>query len=518
MLILWKINKVKLFTAQQIREWDAYTIKNEPIASIDLMERAANKCVEWLSSHFSQEVDYEIYCGLGNNGGDGLAIARLLSNQGKNVVIINILKLKDKGSADFEENLKRLHSTNVEIKEVKTAKDFTTPSTKSILIDSLFGTGLNKPLEGIAADLVEHINKQNNIKVSVDIPSGLPADYTGKYIDYKYIINADFTLSFQIPKQSFLFAETGKYVGELAVLDIGLSKEYEGDTPSNWQWVNKELIKSIYKRRNPYSHKGTYGHALIIGGAMGTNGAVQMASKSAVKTGAGLVTAFVPKSAYTPLQTAVPEIMVEAIQKEELLDFMPHDTKKYNAIGIGVGMGTQITTRDALGDFMSGVDGEKLVIDADALNCLAMDFKERKKIKLPVGAILTPHPKEFDRMFGESETSFQRFEKQIEAAKKYKVFIVLKGTHTCIAVPTGEVYFNSTGNTGMATGGSGDVLTGIITALKAQGYNQQEACIFGVYLHGLAADCAVNAESYESLAATDIIANLGAAFKQVASY
>lgn len=506
---------MKLFIAEQIREWDAYSIKNEPIASIDLMERAATKCIEWLISHFSQEADYEVYCGIGNNGGDGLAIARLLSEQGSKVTV-NILRLKDKGSDDFEENLKRLKSTNITINEVKTAKDFSISSPKTILIDALFGIGLNKPLEGVVADLVEHINQLKNTKVSIDIPSGLPADYTDKYIDYKCIIVSDFTLSFQTSKQTFLFAETGKYVGELTVLDIGLSREYEEQTTSNWYWIDRDLIKSIYKKRNPYSHKGTYGHALIIGGAMGKTGAVQMASKSAVKAGAGLVTAFVPQCAYIPLQTAVPEVMVEAIQKEDLLDFLPHDTQKYNAIGIGVGMGTQITTRDALSDFMAGAEGEKLVIDADALNCLSMDFADRKKIKLPAGAILTPHPKEFDGMFGESESTHQRLEKQVEAAKKYKVYIVLKGTHTSIALPTGEVYFNSTGNAGMASGGSGDVLTGIITALRAQQYSQQEACILGVYLHGLAGDLALSNESMESLAATDIINSLGKAFKQIA--
>lgn len=506
---------MKIFKAEQIREWDAYTIKNESITSIGLMERAASKCVEWLISHFSQEADYDVYCGQGNNGGDGLAVAKLLNEKGYKVNV-TILKLKDKGSVDFEENLARLRGTNVEVKEIKTKKDFPKLTSNSLLIDALFGTGLNKPLDGIAGDLFEHINQQKNTKISIDIPSGLPADLTDKYIDYNNIIGSDFTLSFQIPKQSFLFAETGKYVGELEVLDIGLSKEYEEQVPSNWQWIDKDLIKSIYKKRNPYSHKGTYGHALIIGGAMGKTGAVQMASKSALKAGAGLVTAFVPQSAYIPIQTAVPEVMLEAIQKEDLLDFMPHDTKKYTAIGIGVGMGTQITTRDALSDFMAGAEGEKLVIDADALNCLSMDFADRKKIKLPAGAILTPHPKEFDRMFGESENTHQRFEKQIEAAKKHKVYIVLKGTHTSIALPTGEVYFNSTGNTGMASGGSGDVLTGIITALRAQQYSQQEACILGVYLHGLAGDLTLSIESMESLAATDIINSLGKAFKQIA--
>lgn len=507
---------MKIFTAEQIREWDAYTIKNEPVSSIDLMERAASKCAEWLISHFSQNADYEMYCGQGNNGGDGLAIARLLSEQG-NTITVNILKLKDKGSNDFEENLERLKNTEVKINEVKTAKNFSTPlSVNTILVDALFGTGLNKPLEGVAADLVTYINQLKNTKISIDMPSGLLTEYSDKYIDYKHIIVSNFALSFQIHKQSFLFAETGKYVGKLVALDIGLSKEYEENTPSNWQWIDNSLIKGIYKKRNSYSHKGTYGHALIIGGAMGKTGAVQMASKSAVKAGAGLVTAFVPQCAYIPLQTAVPEVMVEAIQKEDLLDFMPHDTKKYTAIGIGVGMGTQITTRDALGDFMAGAEGEKLVIDSDAHNCLSMDFADRKKIKLPVGAILTPHPKEFDRMFGESENAHQRLEKQIEAAKKHKVYIVLKGTHTSIAMPNGEVYFNSTGNAGMATGGSGDVLTGIITALRAQQYSQQDACILGVYLHGLAGDLALNVESMESLAASDIINSLGSAFKQIA--
>ena len=165
--------------------------------------------------------------------------------------------------------------------------------------------------------------------------------------------------------------------------------------------------------------------------------------------------------------------------------------------------------------FLAGVEGEKLVIDADALNCLSLNFTERKKVKLPAGAILTPHPKEFDRMFGESKNSHERLQKQIEAAQTHKVYIVLKGTHTSIALPTGEVYFNSTGNAGMATGGTGDVLTGIITALRAQGYTQKEACILGVYIHGSAADFALETQSYQSLSATDVITCLGLVFKSI---
>lgn len=507
---------MKLLSAEQIRERDAFTIKNEPIKSVDLMERAALRCVEWLSRHFSQEVDFEVFCGIGNNGGDGLAIARMLSEKGHKVSV-SILKLKDKGSADFEENLKRLKATKVEIKELKSEKDFKAITEDVIVIDALFGTGLSKPLEGVAAQLVSYINTLHNTKISIDVPSGLPADWLDNYIDYKEVVNADFTLTFQVPKQSFLFAETGKFTGKVEVLNIGLGSEYEQAAPSNNFWVDVDTVKPILKSRNPYSHKGTYGHALVIGGSQGKAGAVLMASKSCIKAGAGLTTAYVPHCAYHALQTAVPEAMVEAIQKEDLLDALPYDTKKYDAISVGVGMGTQITTRDALGDFFASAEGEKLVIDADALNCLSLDFEERKKIRLPVGAILTPHPKEFDRMFGESKNSHERLTKQIEAAKKHKVYIVLKGTYTATATPTGEVFFNSTGNAGMATGGSGDVLTGIITSLRAQGYTQQEACLLGVYVHGLAGDWALETESMESLTATNIIDSLGKAFKQIRS-
>lgn len=505
---------MKLYSAEEIRAWDEYTIKNEPIASVDLMERAATKCFKWLSGHFNQVADFEVFCGMGNNGGDGLAIARLLAQEGKNVTVY-VIKTGDNGSPDFETNLKRLKETKANLVQVDSDKQLPPIPPYAIIIDALFGTGLKRPLDGLAAKTVEHINSFVNTKISIDVPSGMPADFVSNYSDYKVVIVADLTLSFQQLKQSFLFAEMGKNVGELVVLDIGLSHEYQQQTPSNFYWLQHNDVKSVLKPRNRFSHKGTYGHALLIGGSMGKAGAMLLASKACVKTGAGLTTAFIPRCAYTPIQTFVPEAMAETIQKEDLLDFMPHDTKSYTAIGLGMGMGTQITTRDAMDDFMAGVEGEKLVIDADALNCLSINFTDRKKVKLPAGAILTPHPKEFDRMFGESKSSYERLQKQTDAAQKHKVYIVLKGTHTSIALPTGEVYFNSTGNAGMATGGSGDVLTGIITALRTQGYTQKEACILGVYLHGLAADLALETQSYQSLAATDIINYLGAGFKKI---
>jgi ADP-dependent NAD(P)H-hydrate dehydratase / NAD(P)H-hydrate epimerase len=503
---------MKLYTAEQIRAWDDYTIKHEPITSIDLMERAAKKCFDWLNAHFLHAGEFEVFCGMGNNGGDGLAIARMLAIENKNVTVY-IIKASDKSTVDFETNLKRLKETKATIVEITEAKQLKPVDAQSIIIDAVFGTGLKRPLEGLAAQTVSHINSAKNTVVCIDVPSGLPAEMVDNYADYKEIVKAHFTLSFQIPKLSFLFAETGKYVGHLVVIDIRLSKEFQDKTPSDFYWANEEMARNILQNRNRFSHKGSYGHALLVGGSFGKAGAMLMASKACVKAGAGLTTAFVPRCAYIPLQTAVPEAMVESIQKEELLDFMPTDTQNYTAIGIGPGMGTQITTRDALDDFLAIAESDKLIIDADALNCLSLNFADRKKVKLPEGAILTPHPKEFDRMFGESKTSSERLQKQIEAAKKHKVYIVLKGTHTSIALPTGDVYFNSTGNPGMATGGSGDVLTGIITSLRAQGYNQQSACILGVYLHGLSGDMALAFESQESLSAVDLIGYLGKAFK-----
>ncbi|MGV3598869.1 MAG: NAD(P)H-hydrate dehydratase [Bacteroidota bacterium] len=508
---------MKIFTAEQIRAWDEYTITNEPIASIDLMERAASKCVKWLIGHFLQNTHFDVFCGMGNNGGDGLAIGRMLSKENKNITVY-ILKTAEKGSPDFEANLKRLKETQVPIVELTSSENFTPITDESIIIDALFGTGLKRPLEGLAAQLVTHINNSPTVKVSIDVPSGLPADWVDNFADYKDVIEANYTLTFQVPKQSFLLPDTGKYVGSLVVIDIGLSKDYVVNTKSQHYWVDGTLVSHLLKTRNRFSHKGTYGHALLIGGSMGKAGAMLLATKACIKAGAGLTTSFVPRCAYTPMQTAVPEAMTETIQKEDLLDFMPTNTNTYTAIGIGPGMGTQITTRDALDDFFANVDSKKLVLDADALNCLSLNFAERKKVKLPEGAILTPHPKEFDRMFGESKTAWERLKKQTEVAQKHKVTIVLKGTYTSIAAPNGEVYFNSTGNPGMATGGSGDVLTGIITALRAQSYTATEACILGVYLHGLAADLALQTESTESLAAGDIITHLGRAYKHTGSY
>ena len=507
---------MKLLTAQQIKEWDAYTITNEPVKSIDLMERAAIAFVKWFSS-FKEECHdksrdevVKIFCGLGNNGGDGLAIARLLADQKIHVEVFIVEYSKIK-SADFklnEEKLKR--QKQVLITSVRSISDLPIINENDIVIDALFGTGLNKPLEGLALDILQYINAHSKNTIAVDIPSGLKSEvFSVDELDEQKIIYAQHTLTFQVPKQSFLHEETFQFVGEFKVLDIGLKKDFLNTVKATQFYNSKNDLPKI-KPRTKFSHKGTFGHALCIGGSYGKIGAAILMSKACLRTGAGLVTAFVPKVGYTILQTALPECMT--LTDDELYEIRNFpDTANFNAVGIGPGIGLNEFTIKSFHQWLPSVS-IPCVIDADALNIIAkLLLNHHDSFQFPQKNIITPHPKEFDRIAGISKNSFERLQKQIHFAQYHKIVVVLKGAHTSIATPDGKIYFNSTGNAAMATAGSGDVLTGIITSLLAQGYETNDAAIIGVYLHGLAGDLA--AKNKATIIASDIIEKLPEALK-----
>lgn len=498
---------MKILSAKQIRQVDEYTILHEPILSVDLMERAANECFRWLAKNCDPGNPFKIFCGTGNNGGDGLAIARMLLDN-KHHVEVFIIGDKKKSSGDFKKNLERLSSIKKNsISGISSQVKFPSLGKNDIVIDSLFGTGLSRPVDKLRGSLIDHINNSEAKVVSIDMPSGLFADQSSISLGNK-IIQADYTLTFQFIKRAFLFAENVEYTGHVVVLPIGLNEKFISTLESDFSIVEEKHIRLIIKKRKTFSHKGNYGHALIAAGSFGKMGAAVLAARACVRTGAGLTTVAVPKCGYEIIQTAVPEAMCNAEQDKYMLT-QPLGIKNFTATGIGPGIGTHKSTVSFLKEILKK-SRKPLVLDADALNILSKNKSLLKHI--PAGSILTPHPKEFERMCGKSSSNFERNEMQIAISKKYKVIIVLKGKYTCTSTPDGKCFFNPTGNPGMAKGGSGDVLTGMLTALLAQDYRPEEAAIAGVYLHGLAGDLAASEKGENTMTASDIIDKIGNCF------
>jgi ADP-dependent NAD(P)H-hydrate dehydratase / NAD(P)H-hydrate epimerase len=500
---------MEIFSAAQIRAWDEYTMQHEPIASIDLMERAAVSCLAWLERSGYIGRSFSIYCGKGNNGGDGLALARLLSGLDC-TVSVNILEFGHIGTDDFQANLERLHSTPVEVRFVQGPEHFHPVSPEDVLIDAILGSGLNRKLEGVTALLVEHLNKSGNEMISIDIPSGLFVSSSSRG---NTIVRADHTLSFQVYKPAFLMPENEPWVGEVHILDIGLHPDFLRDVVTDTELVDPSIIGAIFKPRKSFAHKGNFGHALLVAGSFGKIGAAVLSGRACLRTGAGLLTILTPGCGYGILQTTIPEAMILTDPDEKLHTALPSDgTGKYSVVGVGPGIGTEEQTIVFLRDLLQQYR-KPMVVDADALNILGAhpDLMEM----LPPYSILTPHPKEFERLFGPSADDYVRLDKAHEAAKKHQVIIVLKGHYTYVAMPGGKGYFNSTGNPGMAKGGSGDTLTGILTALLGQAYSPGEAAIFGVYLHGLAGDLAAADGSQESMLPSDLTDHLGKAFQAI---
>jgi ADP-dependent NAD(P)H-hydrate dehydratase / NAD(P)H-hydrate epimerase len=494
---------IKILSTTQIRELDRYTIEHEPIASIDLMERACQAFVDWYVGRFQSSSTILIVCGTGNNGGDGLGIARLLS-QRKFSVTVCIVDGDSKPSLDCTTNLKRLPA---EVGQISFKREKELPESE-ILIDALFGSGLSRSLQGIYADAVSKINNSSAIKIAVDIPSGLFADANSRAPS----VQADFTITFQLPKLSFLLPQNEKLVGEWHAVNIGLSQKFIQQTGTRHFLVDSESIKKLIKPRDKFSHKGDFGHALVIGGSYGKIGASVLATRAAIRAGSGLVTSLVPKCGYSILQSVVPEAMVLADDEEKILVHVP-DIAAFTSIGIGPGLGRDPRTAAFLANLFSH-EITPCVIDADALNILS-DNRDIQNL-ISANSILTPHPGEFRRLVGNWKDDFERLEMQRSLSAKLKSIVVLKGAHTSISMPNGDIFFNSTGNPAMATAGSGDVLTGLLTALLAQGYKPADAALIGVFIHGLAGDLAT--KKRYSIIASDIIEEIPAAFGQVTSF
>ena len=499
---------MKILNAEQIRAWDQHTMAHEPIISIDLMERAAAKCFEWLDNNGWLVHSFAVFCGKGNNGGDGLAIARMLAGRGSKVSVY-ILEFGHKGTEDFQTNLARLHQyPSVDIHFIQEENNFHSLAEETIVIDALFGSGLTRPPDGITSGLIDHITNSGCTVIAIDVPSGMSVDRSSKG---NRIIKANYTLSFQCYKLAFLVAENADFIGEVVILDIGLLPEFLSSFATNLELIDQPIIRSIYKPRNRFAHKGNFGHAMIIAGSYGKIGAAVLSAKACLRSGVGLLTCFIPKCGYEILQTAISEAIVMTDANSPIITKIDDDVLNYDSIGIGPGLGTASETRAAIKELFS-IYKKPMVIDADGLNGLSM---EKKLPPLPPGSILTPHPKEFERLFGENKNDFERIERALDSAKLLNCLIVLKGHHSFIATPAGKGYFNNTGNAGMATAGSGDVLTGMITGLLAQNYSSEDASILAVYLHGLAGDIAASEFSKEAMIAGDIVDNIGKAFKQL---
>lgn len=475
------------------------------------MEKAARSCYSWIVTHFNREQRFLVLCGMGNNGGDGLALSRMLIQEGFKVEVL-LLKHREHFTADTSENLRLLTpllANGVQVLEPGAL--LTDLPADYILLDAILGLGLSRSVSGWLADFIFGLNQLPHTKIAIDLPSGLPADTLPRPEDI--VLKADFTLSFQFYKRSFLHPEAAVYCGKITLLDIGLDARYIDEVNTNCFYIDKALVRERYLPRPDFGHKGTFGTAVICGGSLGKMGAVSLAAKAALRSGAGKVWALIPACGADILQIAVPEAMVR-LSGEKQVDHMefPEDVQ---AMGVGPGLGTGSLTANALKNLLLSGGRRSLVLDADALNLLAGNSD--LLYQLPPLCILTPHLKEFTRLFGHTADSMQAVELARHKAMKHNCIIVLKGRHTCISFPDGSCYYNSSGNNGMATAGSGDVLTGMLTGLLAQGYPPQAAAITAVYLHGLAADLAVQHSAPESLIAGDIIRYLGKAFNETCS-
>ncbi len=505
---------MKIFDTRDIREIDLYTISHEPVSSVDLMERAAHGCASWIAQNLPAEKHLVVFAGPGNNGGDGWAIARMLSNQSGYSIRLFHLHMGTGISPDSEINRQRLISqANVSITEIAKEDDFPALSPGELVIDSLFGSGLSRPLTGLAASLIKHINVCGCKVISVDMPSGLMGEDNTEN-DLQCIIKANFTLSFEFPKRSFFYADNEQFTGKWIIIPIALHQRIIEEKKTDFYYITKADIAGKIRKRDTFSHKGTYGHALLLSGQYGMMGAAILAARSCLRTGVGLLTTHVPKLGYQVMQPAVPESIFSIDPSEERIGTCP-PLDKYTAVGAGPGIGTKADTVSAIEKLLRK-SGKPLVLDADALNILA-----QKPVLLdiiPENTVLTPHPGEFDRLAGKSANAFLRNKTQIEFSKKFKVIVLLKGAYTSVTLPDGTCFFNSTGNAGMATAGCGDVLTGMILSLLAQGYAPDEAAIIGAYVHGLAGDLSAAERGQHALIASDVVNHIGNAFKIIENY
>ena len=504
----------KIFPCKEIKEVDQYTVKNEPISSVDLMERAASALFKRLIQIYeSRDIKFKIFAGTGNNGGDAIAVARMLhlDNYKLELYFINF---HGRITQETQKNIDRYKKLdNVNFHQIKDVNDLPVFEKDEVVIDGLFGAGLSRPIEGDYEKVVKCINSSGCEVVAIDIPSGLFGEDNSRNKTEK-IIKAAHTLTIEFPKLSFLFPENEEFVGQISVVPINLHEDIIQNKESEYRIINKEYISGIVKPLSRFAHKGTQGKALIVSGQVGMSGCTILSARAALRTGIGLLTMHTPLSTYKLIHGAVPEALL-SIDKEKLYISEIDEIEKYNAIAIGPGIGSRESTMYALHDLFKRCT-HPLVIDADAINIISQHKDLMHCVQK--NSIFTPHIGEFDRLAGASNTTYERLQKQKQFAQKYGVIVILKGAYTSIAGPGEALYFNSTGNQGMATAGSGDVLTGMLTSLLAQGYEPLQVAKLGVYLHGLAGDKAAEVKGYHALIASDIVDFIPNAWKEIVNY
>jgi NAD(P)H-hydrate epimerase len=499
----------KILPVGLIRDADLDCIENEPIASIDLMERASKGIFDWISDHFSKEnFSFHILAGIGNNGGDGLAIARMLFEAGYKVNT-SVIRFSDKSSEDFNINLERLKKLSL-VEEISKGEKLNLRPGQDIIVDAILGSGITRSPEGWLVDIIQTINNSENPVISIDMPSGLLVDESSS--DHaKNIVQANITLTLGVHKLALFLPENERFIGDWHFIPIGLRQEFINNAECKHYYVSHEDIAALIQPRPKFAHKGTYGHTLLFCGGKGKMGAAVLSAKAALRSGCGLVTIHTPEKQSHIIQSAAPEAMISGDADPNFISEFP-EIAQFTSIGFGPGCGTDEKTAKVLKQVIQN-SSSPLVLDADALNILA----ENKTwlAFLPKNSILTPHIGEFKRLNGESKNDFERLNDASALAVKHGIILILKGANTAICSPDGQVYFNSTGNPGMAKGGSGDVLTGLLTGLLAKSMNPLHAALLGVYLHGLAGDYAAEQYSMEAMKSGDIIDMLPEAWNAV---
>ncbi len=499
---------MKIFSADQIKQADAFTIKNEPIAAIDLMARAVNAFYSAVEIELKKHITIHIFCGLGDNGGDGLMLAEKIAQNSFQETKVYTIKCANRSESNSF-LIKRLkENPKVELFEFEDKNVIENINLSSgIIVDALFGIGLSRPVDGLFASLIDKINDTQLRVISIDLPSGMQAD-TPPNSENK-VVKADLTISFQFPKFSFFFPESYLYTGEVKVVPIALHQDFIQNEPTHFHTIDFELVSSIFRKRNPVSHKGNHGRALVIAGSTGRVGAAVLCVKACVKSGAGLSFAFVPKGANTILQSSLPEAMTILSENYDFVDKSLSDFQQFDAIGIGCGIGTEPLPTLCFQNLLENYN-KPIVVDADALNIISEN--NFFLTQLPLLSIITPHPAEFDRLTHKHQNHFERFKTALTFSEEYNLIVVLKNAYTFVILPEGKVYIQPELNAGLAKGGSGDMLTGIITSLLAQGYSSENAAVLGVYLHAQAAKKALTFSSPEALTPSEVIEQLGSVF------
>ncbi len=502
---------MKVYTASEIKEFEAFAIEHEPIQSIDLMERAAQAISEEIKSIKGPDTLVKVFAGSHNNGGDALAVSRILALSGYNVEVF-LFNTNDRLSPECATNRDRLLSACPDIifHEISTKIDLPHITSEDLIIDGIFGIGLTGSLSSSYALLLRFINNSKATIVSIDIPSGMHSEDNSGILPHQ-IVHADYTLTLHALKPAFLLSDCQKYIGKCKVLDIMLTQSGCPNLSPQYTINEEEHMRQLLKPRNPFGHKGDFGHGLLVAGSYGMAGAAVIAAQAAMRSGMGKLTIHTPSANNTILQTSVPQAIIHN-DKDNYIFTSAEDSKEYQAVAIGPGIGVKTETATALMEQIAHTTCP-LVIDADGLNILSSHKGWLQQ--MPRGSILTPHPKEFSRLFGESSSDYEMLCIAREEARRLQIYIILKNHYTAICCPDGHIYYNITGNSGMATAGTGDALTGILLSLLSQGYSAENACRLGCYIHGLAGDIAAEKYTEEGMNVMDLIQTIPDAIKEL---